>query len=216
MRVSSICILLSSSTIVQGFTPIASSTKAPRALVLQAQQKPDIESFDPLNFSSEPNNNDFLRPEMMSAIALVALSPEVANAAGPDWGLFEGRTGSLLHPIIMGGTFLFSLSTALKGFQYRRQRTMGDEISALRKTLPSFGEASSLSGAIANAQEANDLALVAQLQGAQPIQQEIERLTQERKDLAGMNLRDSHFSQGSLLALLGTAFAIEVSMAYFY
>lgn len=216
MKVSTACILLSSSTLVQGFSPIASS--APRAVSQLQAQKPEFESFesfDPLNFSSDDSNNDsFVRPEIIGAVTLLALSsPEVANAAGPDWGIFEGRTGSLLHPIIMGGTFALSVSAALKGFQYRRQRTMGSEITALKKTLPDLGGASSLSEAIANAQAAEtvDMALVGRLQSAQPTQQEIDRLTQERKNLAGMNLRDSHFAQGSLLAFLGTAFAIEVS-----
>lgn len=207
MKVSAACILLSTSTLIQGFSTISSSTRAPRTFALNAQ-KPEIESFDPLNLSTE-NTNDSLRPEMMSAIALIALSPEVANAAGPDWGIFEGRSLSLLHPLIMGGTFLLSLSAGLKGFQYRRQRTMGTEISALKKTLPDLGGASTLSAAIANAQEAEDLALVSQLQRALPIQQEIDSLTEERKSLASMNLRDNHFSQGATLAFFGTAFAIE-------
>ena len=43
----------------------------------------------------------------------IMMSPEVTNAAGPDWGLFEGKTGSLLHPIMMFAMATYTLSTAL-------------------------------------------------------------------------------------------------------
>jgi hypothetical protein len=81
---------------------------------------------------------------------------------------------------MMGSLLLFSLSTAILGFQWRRQRTLGDEISALKKTLRTL-----------------------------QIESQINELTQERKELAAAGPKDKHFSQGSLLALLGTAFAIE-------
>ncbi|EED93288.1 hypothetical protein THAPSDRAFT_33701, partial [Thalassiosira pseudonana CCMP1335] len=125
-------------------------------------------------------------------------TPLAANAAGPDWGLFEGRTGSLLHPAAMFGMAAMSASTALLGFQWRRQRTLGDEISALKKTLPDLNGASSVSEALAAAQSADtvDSAL-------------INALTQERKDLASQGPRDKHFNQGSLLLFIGIAFAIE-------
>lgn len=174
----------------------------------------DVGSFDPLNLAGtrEPSpSTTETKAALASIMALAALTPEVASAAGPDWGIFEGRTGSLLHPIVMGGTFLLSCSAALKGFQYRRQRTLGDEISALKKTLPDLGGASTVNDAIAKAQagENPDAALVAKLQAALPIQKEIDALVSERKDLSSKGLRDSHFSQGALLAFLGTAFAIE-------
>merc|ERR1719223_1491414 len=86
---------------------------------------------------------------------------------------------------------------------------MGSEITALKKTLPNLDGAPNLASAIAVAQEAEDSALVAKLQGALPIQQEIDALTAERKELSAMGLRDGHFSQGAILAFLGTAFAIE-------
>lgn len=215
MKVS--CILLASLSLAEGFSPIASSTTTTRTFSALNAEKPNIESFDPLNFSSESNNDDSFKTGLIPLAALIALTPEVAHAApSPDWGLFEGRTGSLLHPLIMGSMFGLSLSTALKGFQYRRQRTMGDEITALKKTLPDLGGAASLSEAIAAAKTAEDSALVAKLQGAMPIQKEIDALVQERKDLSSKGLRDGHFSQGAMLAFLGTAFAIEVRLITFF
>ena len=99
----------------------------------------------------------------------------------------------VLHPIVMGSMLLYSISTAILGFQWRRQRTLGDEISALKKTLPAppaEGEAPS--------------------PAALEIEAQVNALTQERKDLAAAGPRDKHFSQGAWLAFVGTAFAIEV------
>jgi len=47
------------------------------------------------------------------------------------------------------------------------------------------------------------------LKKALPIQKEIDALAAERKELSSKGLRDQHFSQGALLAFIGTAFAIE-------
>ena len=128
----------------------------------------------------------------------------------PMHRIFEGRTGSLLHPVAMGGMFLFSAYTAFLGFQWRRQRTLGDEISQLKKTLPDMGGAGSVAEAVAAAQEAGDAAQVAALNAAKSTESEIAALQQERKDLAAAGPRDKHFSQGALLAFIGTSFAIEV------
>ncbi len=214
MKLTSVCIALSFANLAQGFAPISSPAGSIRATNLYAKE-PEIASFDPLNLSSEEDFSSNVRPNMLPFVTLLALAPEAANAAtSPDWGLFEGKTGSLLHPVIMGSMFVLSLSTALKGFQYRRQRTMGDEITALKKTLPDLGESTSLSAAIAAAEAAEDSTLVGKLKSAMPIQQEIDALVQERKDLSKLGLRDGHFSQGAVLAFLGTAFAIEVCVAY--
>jgi hypothetical protein len=163
-----------------------------------------------LNLSGEDLIGNEFKPAIASAALMAAtLIPEAANAAGPDWGLFEGKTGSLLHPVIMGSMFLLSCTTALKGFQYKRQRTLGDEITALKKTLPNLGGAGSLKDAIAEAESAEDAALAKKLKAALPIQSDIDALVAERKELSKQNLRDSHWNQGAILAFMGTAFAIE-------
>jgi len=135
-----------------------------------------------------------------------------AYADNPDWGIFEGRTGSLLHPIMMASLLVYSLSTALLGFQWRRQRTMGSEISDLRAQLPAgMKSKSDLEAAIkAATTEGGGSVSVSQLQAAIPIAEEIEKLQQERKDLAAADPREKHFGQGAILAFLGIAFAIEV------
>jgi len=139
------------------------------------------------------------------------LSSEAANAAGPDWGIFEGKTGSLLHPVMMFGMLTLSASTAVLGFEWRRQRTIGDEISALKKTLPKLNSASSVEEALKACQAAEEIdsAKVAQLQAALPIDSQIKELQDERKTLAAKGPRDKHYGQGATLAFLGTVFAIE-------
>jgi hypothetical protein len=130
----------------------------------------------------------------------------VACADSPDWGIFEGRTGSILHPMFMGGLFGLSLYTAFLGFQWRRQRTLGDEISALKKQMPSLGSYKTIQEALDSGEmEAQE----ASLKAALPIEQEIANLTAERKELASQGNRDKHYNQGAWIAFLGTAFAIE-------
>lgn len=94
------------------------------------------------------------------------------------------------------------------GFDWRRQRTLGDEISTLKKTLPTYSEPT-LTEAIAAAEENQEMYLASQLKQALPTQKLISDLTTERKELSKAAPRDQHFSQGALLAFLGTAFAIE-------
>jgi hypothetical protein len=146
-----------------------------------------------------------------SALAWTATA-QAALADSPDWGLFEGRTCSLLHPIMMGSLLLYSIYTGLLGFQWRRQRTIGDEIKALQKSLPDLQGGSTVQEALAAARSAEEpqTSRIAVLQAALPVEQQIKELQKERKSLVEAGPRDKHYSQGALLAFLGTAFAIEV------
>jgi hypothetical protein len=96
------------------------------------------------------------------------------------------------------------------------QRSIGDEISALKKTLPDLGGASTVAEALSAAQsvESPDAALVSKLKAALPVDTQIRELQQERKSLSEKGPRDKHFSQGALLACIGTLFAIEVSLVH--
>lgn len=148
---------------------------------------------------------------VMSSVAVWGTTAQVVLADSPDWGLFEGRIGSMLHPVTMGSMFLFSLYTAFLGFQWRRQRTLGDEISALKKSIPSLDGAESVSIALVKAKESNDLYKINSLTAALEIEAQANGLIAERKSLAEAGPRDKHFQQGAILALIGTVFAIEVS-----
>ena len=175
-------------------------------------------TFDPLHLAdNDADESSQSTATSAIAIATAALlsTPLSASAAGPDWGIFEGRTGSLLHPIAMASMAAFSISTALLGFQWRRQRTIGDEISGLKKSLPDLKGASTVREALAAAEGAEevDASYVAKLKGAMGTANEIEELTKERKELSSSGPRDKHFNQGSLLLFIGTAFAIEVRLS---
>lgn len=177
--------------------------------------------YDPLNLSNDESSTTISNNNKAAAITtalLTAATPLAASANdSPNWGIFEGRTGSLLHPAAMGSMALFSLSTALLGFQWRRQRTLGEEISSLKKQLPNLNGAASVSAAIATAEgaESVDTNYVNTLRGSLSIESQINELSKERKELASAGPKDKHFSQGSLLLFIGTAFAIEVSYLMF-
>jgi len=200
-------------TSANAFTmPSSSASTSTRLSALDTDAfETSIETFDPLNLSEENSSSTHNNRAAAIAAAAAFMTPLSANAAGPDWGIFEGRTGSLLHPAAMFAMAAFSLSTGLLGFQWRRQRTLGEEISSLKKTLPDLAGASSIADALQIAQSAEtvDSAYVAKLKAAMPIESQINELTKERKDLASAGPRDKHFSQGALLAFIGTAFAIE-------
>lgn len=189
------------------------TTRSIRHASFMSKNDEDHTVFDPLNLSSNDGDRDVLKKigTMTSVVATtMATAPTSASAAGPDWGLFEGKTGSLLHPVFMGSMFLFSLSTAFLGFQWRRQRTIGDEINTLKKTMPAF-KGASLSEAIATLEAAEevDSFKISQLKAALPTEAQLESLKNERKELSAQGNRDKHYAQGSLLAFIGTLFAIE-------
>ena len=98
--------------------------------------------------------------------------------------------------------------------QWRRQRTIGDEIKDLKNQLPDLQGAKSVQDALQAAKQLEgdeyNGALVATLQAALPTDEMLEKLSSERKELVDAKPRDKHFSNGALLAFLGTAFAIEV------
>mmetsp|Transcript_20508 Transcript_20508/g.43162 ORF Transcript_20508/g.43162 Transcript_20508/m.43162 type:complete len:317 (+) Transcript_20508:3-953(+) len=209
-------------TSASGFTPpISTALLRQQYRLFSSSDKHDLDSsaligsFDPMNLAD--GIDDSSSPSIHRAAAIAAAtaalvsSPLAANAAGPDWGVFEGRTGSLLHPISMFGMAALSASTALLGFQWRRQRTIGDEISALKKIIPNLNGASSVSEALAAAEGAEtvDSGYIATLKSALSIESQINDLTIERKELASQGNRDKHFNQGSLLLFIGIAFAIE-------
>jgi len=167
-------------------------------------------TFDPLNLQL-PSTQQVSSASSLAATLFIALAPSTVWAVEPDWGLFEGRTASLLHPVAMGALLLMSVTTGIKGLKYRRQRTVGEDIVELKKTLPNLRGAASVRDALlaAEKEETVDGQYVKSLKEAMSIQDQIDALVQERKDLASQNLRDDHFSSGAVLAFLGTAFAIE-------
>ena len=160
------------------------------------------------NNKNNNNKNGLTRNRILTTmtktlLSIVLLAPNMVGAAGPDWGLFEGRIGSLIHPTIMSSLFLYAIYTANLGFQWRRQRTIGNEITQLKQEE----QEQQLAAQDNEEEEAPNTTMSAEVMATQ---QAIKALQQERKDLAATNPRDKHFAQGASLAFLGTAIAIEV------
>jgi hypothetical protein len=189
----------------------ANAFTAPMPSQANIENRVSFQNVDMLMAQANEERSNGLESVPAVTAAIWALTSSSAMAAGPDWGIFEGRTLSLLHPAMMLSMLALSASTALLGFEWRRQRTIGDDISSLKKTLPDLGGASTVSAALAAAKgaEEQDSALIAKLQAAVPIDAQIKDLQSERKELAAKGPKDKHYSQGTLLAFLGTSFAIE-------
>lgn len=58
-----------------------------------------------------------------------------AFAAGGEYGILEGRTFALIHPLVMGGLFFYTLYAGYLGWQWRRVRTIQNEINELKKQV---------------------------------------------------------------------------------
>lgn len=56
-----------------------------------------------------------------------------AMAVGGEFGILEGRTLALVHPLVMSGLFFYTLWAGYLGWQWRRVRTIQDEINQLKK-----------------------------------------------------------------------------------
>jgi hypothetical protein len=178
------------------------ATRVSSARFLSSQQNDDA------NDEKYDLSSTFTKASSLSLITWLSLT-QTATAAGPDWGIFEGRTGSILHPLTMGSLFGLSLYTAFLGFQWRRQRTLGDDISALKQRMPSLGSYKTIQEALASGEMVEQ---EAELKAAISVEEEIAALTAERKELASQGNRDRHYTQGAWIAFIGTVFAIEVSL----
>lgn len=58
-----------------------------------------------------------------------------ALAVGGEFGILEGRTFALIHPLVMGGLFFYTLWAGYLGWQWRRVRTTQNEINELKKQV---------------------------------------------------------------------------------
>lgn len=54
---------------------------------------------------------------------------------GGEFGILEGRSFALIHPLVMGGLFVYTLYAGYLGWQWRRVRTIQDEINELKKQI---------------------------------------------------------------------------------
>ena len=129
----------------------------------------------------------------VSALAIAACAtamPEAAHASGGEFGILEGRTSALVHPIGFGAMYGISLYAGWLGLQWRRVRTVGDEITELKKTLPADAEAAAGSA----------------------VAKQIDELAATRKELVAGKFKDKHANMGYLLLALGVTLAVEGGM----
>lgn len=150
------------------------------------------DSEGPLN-----NENDAVHWSTTAAFSgVVALVPfpvdsERALAVSGEFGLLEGRSVALVHPIAMGALFAYTLWAGYLGWQWRRVRTIQDEINELKKQVKPQPKEE-------GAAPAPPL----------PIETKIQQLTEERKQLLKGSFRDRHFNAGSILLGFGVLEAV--------
>ena len=138
------------------------------------------------------SSEDVGRTALLATIASspIVLSAQDAFAKGGEFGLLEGRTAALVHPFFLGIMYATSLYAGYLGLQWRKVRTVGEEIQELKKASPVGADAET----------------------ANPNQSKIDELTKERKELVAGNYKEKHFNAGSLLLAFGTCLAIEGGM----
>ncbi|XP_024996508.1 uncharacterized protein LOC112529451 [Cynara cardunculus var. scolymus] len=126
----------------------------------------------------------------LSALTLsFLLNPQDAYAAAGEFGILEGRSLALIHPIVMGGLFAYTLYAGYLGWQWRRVRTLQDEINDLKKQEKP----------VAVTPEGTPL----QPTTPSPVQAKIQQLSEERKELIKGQYREKHFNAGSILLAFG-------------
>ncbi|XP_043717194.1 uncharacterized protein LOC122665179 [Telopea speciosissima] len=137
----------------------------------------------------------------LTALSLPFLAdPKDALAVGGELGILEGRTFALIHPIVMAGLFFYTLWAGYLGWQWRRVRTIQNEINELKKQVkPAL--ATVPEGAASSAEAMASVSL-------SPVETKIKELTEERKELLKGSYRDRHFNAGSILLGFGVFEAV--------
>ena len=138
----------------------------------------------------------------LALLATVASHPVIfgcqeAFAKGGEYGLYEGRSMALIHPIFLGGMWFASVYAGYLGWQWRRVRTTGDEITSLKATMPAA---------------AADAATVDLTPTQKETESKIAELTATRKELIAGGFKDKHSNAGYFLLAFGTMLAVEGGM----
>ena len=159
-------------------------------------------------------------------VPLITLLLPYQEAMANEYGIFAGRTASMLHPVTMLMLFLTSVYSGYLGLQWRRLRGISDEIKDYQKQLPvlSSGQAtypisdkiksineqlsSSIDDSLKNTLN-NDLN---KLKNAFDIDAKIGELQLTRKSLQAADLKDKHSTTGSYL--LGAGVTVSLLGAF--
>jgi hypothetical protein len=94
-------------------------------------ETPPAKLFNPLNFAletstSSPISGSSAKAASIAVAAALLVPTQDAFAKGGEYGILEGRTGSMAHPITMFALFGTSIYSANLGLKYRELRTIGD------------------------------------------------------------------------------------------
>ncbi|RVW95419.1 hypothetical protein CK203_028723 [Vitis vinifera] len=93
-------------------------------------------SLDPQRLLSETTHRLKSAALPLTALTLpFLLDSKDALAVGGEFGILEGRTLALIHPIVMGSLFFYTLWAGYLGWQWRRVRTIQNEINELKKQV---------------------------------------------------------------------------------
>ncbi|CAL0315409.1 unnamed protein product [Lupinus luteus] len=147
--------------------------------------------FKVFSASSRNSHNLATRANSIPPILTTSISfLRDALAVGGEFGILEGRTFALTHPIVMISLFFYTLWTGYLGLQWRRVRTIQDEINELKKQVKYKPEGKPL--------EAPPSA----------VELKIQQVTEERKELLKGSYRDKHYNAGSILLGFGVLEAV--------
>uniref|UniRef100_A0A7S4SWY5 DUF4079 domain-containing protein n=1 Tax=Alexandrium monilatum TaxID=311494 RepID=A0A7S4SWY5_9DINO len=156
-----------------------------------------------LAFVPAPERGTALRPTeptsagsaaALAAASAVLLGPMEALAKEGKWGPLEGKTSSLVHPLIMPLLFLATLYTGFLGWQWRRTRLVGVEVADLRKQLPKPSREEDPEAEPSSAVKA--------------MKDQIAQLTAERSDLIKGQFKDRHYQLSAGLLGGGIFFTV--------
>ncbi|KAK7397455.1 hypothetical protein VNO78_18627 [Psophocarpus tetragonolobus] len=139
-----------------------------------------------------PFLKDASKPAFLSLTASAITFPflleaQDAVAVGGEFGILEGRSFALIHPIVMGSLFIYTLWAGYLGWQWRRVRTIQDDITQLKKQVkptPVTPDGKPV-------------------EEPSPLELQIQQLTEERKELIKGSYKDRHFNAGSILLAFG-------------
>ncbi|RDY02559.1 hypothetical protein CR513_13970, partial [Mucuna pruriens] len=138
-------------------------------------------------FLLESKASQHLTP-ILSIHELLLLLTQDALAVGGEFGILEGRSFALIHPIVMGAFFFYTLWAGYLGWQWRRVRTVQNDINELKKQVkptPVTPDGKSVEAP------------------PSPVELQIQQLTEERKELIKGSYKDRHFNAGSILLGFG-------------
>jgi hypothetical protein len=127
-----------------------------------------------------------------AVVPLLLAMPPDALAAGGEYGILEGRSFALLHPLVMGGLFAYTLWAGYLGWQWRRVRTIQDEINDLKKQLKPAAAAATPAAVGASSSSTTPPSAP-----KSPVEIKIEELTEVNQPMAFLHRNETSMMNGT-------------------